>query len=238
MALRLLTPQESRDSVNQDTARNAIRAKDTVAALQKLNIDKAKAEADFASALARFRERWAKEEQEHNDWVRKNETEVKELEHRRAQALVPISIDREKADNLLNEANLLMSKVRDRESRTEGLESLLEARLEEVGEVKEELEEDKKKQDSAWTGIKSQQESVKRQSEFLARSIADFQAKVALMESDLASRKRKVELSEINIEARLDMVKRREEENTKEAKKLSDIRATLEREYKRRGIPF
>jgi Skp family chaperone for outer membrane proteins len=139
---------------------------------------------------------------------------------------------------LLNEANLLMSKVRDRESRTEGLESLLEARLEEVGEVKEELEEDKKKQDSAWTGIKNQQESVKRQSEFLARSIADFQAKVALMESDLASRKRKVELSEINIEARLDMVKRREEENTKEAKKLSDLRATLEREYKRRGIPF
>lgn len=238
MALKLLTPQEVKDTVNQETARQALRTKATTEAAQKANMNLAKAEADFASALARHRKEWEQEELEYEKWKADMEAETRRLYDERAKALIPISVEKEKVDNLYKEVGELFTKVKEKEEYVERTQEILEEKLDELGSREADVRAEEERVLSLRKGAEAQQEATKAGSEALTRSLAEFARKTALKEAELADRNNTLTMAELSYTARMEAIKRTIQALEKERLQLADQRATLEREYKRRGIPL
>lgn len=231
MALKLLSPQEVKDNATQEIAKREIRNKSTTEAAQKVNMQLAKAEADFASALARHRKEWEEEESEHVKWVQEVSKEVKELEDRREKALIPISIEKEKVDNLFKEVHELFVQVKEKEAYVERTQELLEERLDEVGGRESDVARREADLSVKEDGIKAQQELTKAGSQRLLEQQADFAARVAERDRGIKERAKELTFAELSLNAKLEGIARTLEAIKNENKRLKDLRETLDRGF-------
>ena len=130
--MKLFSPQEVRDKKNLETARDILRTKEVEDVLKRTNQQLAQAEADFASALAKNKRIWANEETEHAKRVSEMSEEIKELEQRKAQALIPIQMYKDQADTLLKEAQEALELAKVREYQARETQNALEDKLDEL----------------------------------------------------------------------------------------------------------
>jgi len=80
----------------------------------------------FQSTLAQNREKWALELEEKQKLTDDMDKEVKVLEERKKQALIPISLYKEEADKLYQEAKDFLTRAKEKEQEADFLQEKLE----------------------------------------------------------------------------------------------------------------
>lgn len=232
--MKLFSPQEVRDKKNLETARDILRTKEVEDVLKKTNQQLAQAEADFASALAKNKRIWANEEAEHAKRVSEMSEEIKELEQRKAQALIPIQMYKDQADTLLKEAQETIELAKIREYQARETQNTLEDKLDELGEREEILIEDERVIQRKKEGIKAQEKNIELQSAELTRKIEEFLKQKGLAEADLKKRDKELTMREMSIVSREKALERGISSLAEEKTKIADQRATLERALNRK----
>lgn len=230
--MKLLTPKEIKDRKAQETARDLIRVKETDEVVRKVNIRLANAEADFETALARHKRQWAEEEIQHSKRVEEMEKEVKELEDKKRQALIPIDLYKDQADALFKEATSALSVVKEKERIIEETQDRLEEKLDAVGEREQTLQKDEEKWLIKKQGIEQQAADVETGIEKLTAEMASFYEKKTKDEESLAIRKREAEIAEISVVTKLDKLRRENADLKEYERKLKDERGVLDRAWK------
>lgn len=239
MALKLLTPSEIKSAKDAQTSRELWRAKETSEAVDVANNRLSKVERDFNQTVAKQQAFWAKQEEEHIQTLKERQEEINVLEHRRLQALVPLEIYQQKADNKMKEAEKLLEQVIQRESEVEELKELLNTRLDDIDDKDNTLAKQKVSLDKRQKGIEAQELITKNGSEQLSKQLADFHLWKTEEEGKIADKSKQLMLAEINFEAKLDKFARDKRALSELDIRLKDERGVLERgfaELKRNGI--
>ena len=132
--MRLLDQSVTQDIRGQETARYVMRIEEIKAQLVEYGKKLSNAEADFKNALNKHHEVWQKEIEEQNEWKKQTEAEIKVLEDRRNNLLVPIGILNKGAQDIMNEAELALRSAKKREQDAQELIERLEDKLDDVGQ--------------------------------------------------------------------------------------------------------
>ena len=233
--MKLLTPNQVRDTKNEHLAREVLRAKETSEQILKINKKMAEAEADFASVLARHRITWAEEEREHDERMRQMQKEVSVLEDRKKQALIPLEIYKVQADTLLKEAQEALQRTKEKELKNEEIAELLQDRLDEVGEKESDVQSLESRLLSKQKGIEDQAEQVKAASQQLVYDQQSFYEIRDKQQKEILERRKEIQIAEITANAKIEKIKRDIEAMRIYDIQLKDERATLDR-IKQRGI--
>jgi len=236
--MKLLSPIAVKDVRGQELARDVLRIKETKDELQRVSQQLANAQADFNVSLARNRETWANEEQEHSKRLTEMTKEVEFIEERKKQALIPINMYKSEADKIMSDALEYKKSLDAKEEQIENTIELLESKLTDVADREQKVSLVEKKQKVAQEGILKQQEATRNGTQLLSEQIAQFHVKQQEDDKLWNKRKRELDLKEINLEVR-------EEKNIREIgairvreAQVQDMRETLEREYVRLNIPI
>ncbi len=233
--MKLFSRFADRDKLEEERARKLIRIKETEELAKEVNIRLARSEAEFNEMLARNRSKWALEEEEHQKRIKDMSEEIKSLEKRKQQALIPISMYKQEADKLLEEAKEIVQKTKEKEEQAEYLQEKLEDKLTELEDRENQIQKKEKEQEIAQKGIEYQQEQVKQGIGRLSAEMLAFYEKQERDEKSIAERKKEVSLAEINLQAKMEKYKQNLEALKVWEKQLIDQRETLEREKLRRS---
>lgn len=229
--MKLLTPTATHDVVGQEVARDIIRIEEVRKSIKDVNIRLANAEADFMSTLARQREAWAKEEEEHAARKVSMQSEIEELENKRVNLLIPVGILQKSVPERLNEASDFLVKLRIRERDVQETAELLEDKLDAVGEREVDVAREEKKQKAERLGIEEQRNSIIAQSERMSAEIVSFTEKKKKEEEDLEKRKTAVFLRERTVEERLESIRRTESALNDADNRIQSERITLQKAW-------
>lgn len=231
--MKLLTPSQIKTAKDIDVAREILRNKEYDEAAERSRKNLARAEADFASALAWQKEKWAFEEKEHAKRVIEMTQEIDILEAKRHKALEPIELIQNRADNELREARELLISVKTREDEVEEMKELLENRLDSVGERETNVVMKEAKAESLLKGAQQQQEMVQNQSSHLSQSMLLFSQEKASAEADMQKRKNELFLMERSLIAQKELVEKDRKSLEKWETRLKDREGLLKRNLER-----
>ena len=231
--MKLLSPQQAQANKSQELSRDILRTQEVREALRKANQQLAESEAEFNIAKAKRLNAWAEEEKEHAELVKHKEKEIRGLEERKSQALIPISLYKDQAEKLMEEAKHGLKIVQEKEERMEERNELLQDKLDEVNGKEQELNTWEKKLKSQQEGIDLQGKQIKLQNEQLTKEIADFATKKFEEETFIFEKKKELLMENRSIEAKKKILQKTEEAQAKERKRLDDERATLQRAFDR-----
>lgn len=227
--MRLLTPVAQRDAKQAENVRQILRAQETQEIVKSINKTRVKAEVDFNDTLAKHRHIWATEEAEHDKRKKEMEAELVPLEERKREALVPIAIYKKQADDKVAEAEGILTLAKEKESKADDLLETLEEKLTAVSDREHAVKTEEDKQVIAREGISIQQEQTRAGVQKLSEQMADFDTYKAKEEESLYNRKKEVTLAEININAKIEKVKRNVKAIQEREIQIEDQRRTLER---------
>jgi predicted nucleic acid-binding Zn-ribbon protein len=231
--MKLLSPQQNRASKEAENVREMARTQEIQKAAQKARLELSKAEADFKENLSKFKEVWALEEKNHSDRIKEMSKEVDQLEKRKQQALIPISIYKESANKVMQEARQLYDEARQKDEEIAKLREKLEDKLDAVGEREQDMAELGQKLALQRVSIENEGIILAEKTKGLNEQIVAFLAKAESREKELKDRETKIVLQEQTIKAERDSLKRTEKGLEEWAIRLADERGTLERERKR-----
>lgn len=227
--MKLLSPTEVRDSRARELARDVLRVKEMSDATDKARKALANAEADFSRMLASQRERWAKEEQEHDADVKERTKELAELERAKEKALVPIHLLEKEAQDTLSLAKTARLRNERELEDTEVLKEHLESALDEIGarEVDVSMRENR---------VVAMEQSIERQQRILESNSIGIKQQYLVFHSEQEKARRDMErirvaltLQERELEAKAERLERTEQQLEGWAKRLQDERGTLDR---------
>ncbi len=230
--MKLLTPQSVKDLKSQDLARGILRAKETEDAIKKINQRRAEAEVSFNSALARNRELWAKEEQDHQKRKTELQFEIDTLEAKRLNALIPINIIKISAEDKMKEATDFLTGLRLRERVVEETTERLEDKLDEVGEREITVKNKEKELLLKQQGIERQEENLRLNNERLTEQMKEHLVLKQNAITNIEERTKEVVLKERSLEAKEQLIQRNLKAIKDKEKQLSDERGTLDRAWK------
>jgi hypothetical protein len=231
--MKLLSPSVVRSDKAQQTERELLRAQEIQKVADKTRKDMANADADFKQMLLGQRARWERESQEHDKLVTQMANEVKILEDRKKQAMIPIEIYKGQVDILYEEASRTLKSAQGREQEAETTMEHLQDKLDAVGQKQQDLTTLEKKLVVRQEAIDMQGKLSDKRADDLSRAIVAFNQAKAEMEKDINERKTVIRLRDISQGAKDDELKRTERELQKWSLKLKDERETLARIYKR-----
>lgn len=231
--MKLLSPQQVRDSKNQELSREILRSKETEEQIKRINQRRLEAEAEFNSTLARNRSLWAEEEESHDIRIREMEREIAFLEERKKQALIPIQMYKDQVDVYYREAHDAIERVKEREEILEHTQELLENKLDELSDREITIQNTENAVRAQFEGLRAQQQQVVEGNERLNKKIAEFVEYKKLTEQEIAEKRKHLQLLEINIEAREKKLQRTEKALANARQQLDDQRATLARAFER-----
>lgn len=231
--MKLLAPVETKDLKQAEVNRELLRTQEMQKVADKTRKELANAEADFKQALVRQREEWIKHEEEHEERVQQMSHEIKVLEKRKEQALIPINIYKDQADLLMSTAQDVKNRAESHEKEVELLQELLEEKLDKVGQKEQDLTRLEKQLLVKQTGLVQQTDLVKEKTELLNQKMLEFAQYQAEQEQIINERKTALVLLDRSQEAREKKLKELDEALNKKAKVLEDQRKTLERAFKR-----
>lgn len=137
--MKLLSPTAHNTASKDQQLRTIIRNQELDKAAKEARIELANAESEYQTALARNRKNWALEEQEHEERVKERNIEIDRLEAKRLNAMIPINILKESAEEQLAEAETYVASIRKREEDNEILAEQLQNKLDEVGAKEQDL---------------------------------------------------------------------------------------------------
>ena len=235
--MKLLTPLANKEVRQNEDLKKIIRAKELDDVINKKNIELARSEADFNATLARNRAKWALEEEEHAKRLKDMEAELKPLEQRKQQALIPIEVYKQQADVKMLEAEKYLQTLLTREAEIDDLKELLDEKLTEVSDRENQVAMEEKRQKNALLGIETQQEETKKGVQRLSEDMIMFHEKQEREEASLLQRKKEVTLAEISFKAKTDKLKRDIEALNIRELQVKDERETLQREFDRLKFP-
>lgn len=237
--MKLLTPSQNKDLNSQQTVKQVLRIQElekaTTQALQSL----AKAEAEFNATLARNRDKWALEEEEHFKRTKERETEIDFLEAKRINALIPIGIIKEATEDRMEEAVKLLSGIRMREQKAEKLIEQLETKLDEVGQREVDVNQKEKTLVLRQEGIELQSHAIVEGSRKLNQATIEFKNLKEKEEKAIKDRKTELFLIERSLISKEETLKLTDKALNDLATQLADERGTLDRawqELKRKQI--
>lgn len=230
--MKLFTAEEIKNSKATELARDLKRTADIKETLDRVRTNLNNANRDFELALARHRVEWAKEEEERAKRIGDLEIEIKDLAKKREALLIPIEIDRKKVDNIISEANDLMSQALEKQKDADELSEKLQDRLDEVSEKEESLEQREKILFLREKGIETQTENTKRFVEDSNRRVAEWVANMESKDKENATKKKTLELKEIEISHREKDLKEKQKDLRLREIALKDQYETLLRTQK------
>lgn len=231
--MKLFSPSEAKTLNNAQIERDKARIRSTKDELGSYSLKLADAEASFNAALARHRERWAKEEEEYA--IRKDtmEKEALLLEKRKAQALIPIAEIEEKAHTILTEAERKLSSVLQQETEIEELKESLFQTIDEYSEKESSLEKEHGLLERRKKAVQEEEAMISLNRKNLSESIITFNAYVQGEQGAIAREKTSIFLRERSLESRNDMLAKREKRLEADTIRLNDGRETLKRAFAR-----
>jgi hypothetical protein len=131
--MKLLTATESKDLKEQQRVRDILRTEEIEKAAKEARLRLANAEADFNTTLARNRDQWAKEEQEHSTRIEEMSNEIRILEARKEVALEPVYELKKRYEAELAEVQRVLAITNKKQQDNEELSEHLQDKLDEVG---------------------------------------------------------------------------------------------------------
>ncbi len=231
--MKLFSPAEVGSRNSQQVTRDILRIQEVKEELKRQEMNLANSEAQFSESLVRQKEKWAQEIETHIKEKSAMEQEVRALESRRKQALIPIEFEREKAQNVLREAQELLQKSKEKEIHLDVLQESLEKRLDDVSERELNLSSEEKALEMKQLAILHQQKTVNENTKALSESIQKFNDYVQVENDKIQQGKKEIFLEQQSIQARKEMLDRREEELHILSIQLEDGRKTLQRAFQR-----
>jgi hypothetical protein len=206
--MKLLNHLQNKDRQQEEVTRKIIRTQEVEDLANKANIKLAKAEQDFALSLARNRAKWAQEEEEHANRLKDMLKEIEALEKRKQQALIPISIYKEEADKMMEEAKEYLIKAKGQKEENEYTADKLEEKLSDVADRENQVSRKEEGQKIALQGIEFQKEQAKKGIEKLSEEMIMFHEKREREEASLLQRKKEVTMAEISFNAKVEKYQR------------------------------
>lgn len=231
MGMKLLSPVARKDKEQEEITRKILRIQEVEELTKKVNAQLSRAQADFSDVLARNKEKWAIEEEEHLNRVKDMQKEVEALENRKKQALIPIQMYKKEADKMLEEAQEILKKAQEKEENADFLTEKLEEKLTELGDREKNIIKEEQRIEIAKEGIKTQQEATRDGIKRLSEEMVKFHEKQEADEANINERKKEVALAEINLNAKLDKFARDMEALKIWEVQLNDRKETLDRAF-------
>lgn len=233
MGMKLLSPFASKDQQQEEISRKLLRSQEVEKLAVQANARLARAESDFALALAKSKETWATHIEEQQKINTQLESETLALERRKEQALIPIQMYKDEADKIVKDAQLLFKKVKEREEQADYLQEKLENKLTELSDRENMLIDGEQRLVVAKQGLQSQLEATKQGTKLLSEQMVTFHMKQQEDEASITERKKEVTLAEISFNAKLEKYKRDLEAMKIWESQLNDQRETLKRAMER-----
>jgi DNA uptake protein ComE-like DNA-binding protein len=227
--LKLFTPQEARELNNAQNIRDRQRIKETQEELGRKQLQLANVEVSFNTSLAKQREVWAQEEKNHAERFFAMELEIKNLEKRKEEALIPIAEIEQKAHTIFNEAETRLSEVIQKEIEFEDVKEKLMKRLDDVSEKEQSLQSEQQTIIKTKESIKQEEEALSLNRNALSESIIAFNSYITEQNSFILKEKTALIMRERTIEARTELFNKREKKLENDIIRLNDGRKTLER---------
>jgi len=231
--MKLLPPQEVKNLKESQTVKELLRAKEMAEVTDKTRKALAKAEADFNTTLAKNRTAWALEEEAHDKRVREMAQEIRVLEKRRQQALIPIDAVKSEADTFLAEAKKVYAQVTEIREEEENLTEELENKLDLVGQRGQDLDRREAEISNKEYGLRLQTEQMLNQLRAFNAERVELDSKKMKAEQDIDERKTALVLWDRQLVAKEERLNNKEKGLDTLAKQLDDRRATLDRAFAR-----
>lgn len=236
MVLKLFTPTEAKTQNSAQNTRDVLRTREIKKLVDKSHSDLAKHEADFAAMLARHKEKWAEEEEAHAIRISEMGQEIRILEERRKDALIPIEIEKKKADTMIDEAVKRLEEVENREKECAVLGDVLTERLEEVTERESTVSDEEAKIVEMRRSAELEKETAELNTKTLTDGIKKFNDYVLTETLILDGKRTEIILKERSIEAREAALDRKDKSLAIRETQIKDKQETLKRafdEYRR-----
>lgn len=233
--LKLFSAKEAQERKQAQIQRDILRNQEVQKVTRESQSNLSKMEADFAESMAKLKEKRATEEEKHS--IRKNamEQEISMLEKRKEQALIPIELEKVKADTLLKNAEKMLSDAEKKDLEIEHLKGILMDRLEEVSDRESDILDQEIKLANDRESIKKEREVTAKNTKNLSESIEKFNQHVISEDIRLNAKETDLILRERSADAKEDLVKRMEAQVQADAVRVKDARETLERAFERIG---
>ena len=227
MALKLYTAEEIKSSKATELARDVMRTSDIKKALDKARTELNNANAQFEVALANQRVKWISEEEVALGKIRDLETELKVLERRKQQALIPIDLYQQRVDNINKEANDKLKSATDKQIYVDELSEKLEEKLDEVSEKDQSLQKREENLFVKEKAVQMQEEGNKKMSQEINTRALFFIKEMEDREKDFNNRKTALELKEISLQELERSLRVREQDLIKEKQLIYSQRQAL-----------
>ncbi len=231
--MKLFSTEEIKSSKATELARDIRRTSEIKEALDKARTELNDANAEFDSVLANQRVKWAKEQESAMVVIKDLQMEIDQLQRVRQQLLIPIDLEKKRADNIVIEANVLMTAAIDKQKYADEMAEKLQDHLDEVGEKDEALEQREKRLFVKEEGLKEQAKITKQNSEQVTLQMQTFISEMEAKENNFNTRKRQLDLLEVNIIARDKINSERERYLNERERQINDKYETLLRTQKR-----
>ena len=227
MALKLYTAEEIKSSKATELARDVMRTSDIKKALDKARTELNNVNAQFEVALANQRVKWISEEEVALGKIRDLETELKVLERRKQQALIPIDLYQQRVDNINKEANDKLKSATDKQFYVDELSEKLEEKLDEVSEKDQSLQKREENLFVKEKAVQMQEEGNKKMSQEINTRALFFIKEMEDREKDFNNRKTALELKEISLQELERSLRVREQDLIKEKQLIYSQRQAL-----------
>lgn len=229
--MRLLTPSENKTSKDEQTLRTIIRTQELQKVEQEYRQKLANAEADFNLTLARNRDLWASEEEEHLKRLQEMNQEINLLETKRLNFLIPFNILQDGTLDRMEDAESYLSQLREKEEYNEDLTEKLQDKLDQVNGKEQDLNRKELELNIRETGLENQSNSTVTATKLLNTQIQEFITSRNEVEKDLEERKNAISLLEQSLNERELELNQVQKLNNEQAIKLADERGVLKRAW-------
>jgi len=225
--MKLFTSEEIKSSKATELARDVMRTSDIKKALDKARTELNNVNAQFEVALANQRVKWISEEEVALGKIRDLETELKVLERRKQQALIPIDLYQQRVDNINKEANDKLKSATDKQIYVDELSEKLEEKLDEVSEKDQSLQKREENLFVKEKAVQMQEEGNKKMSQEINTRALFFIKEMEDREKDFNNRKTALELKEISLQELERSLRVREQDLIKEKQLIYSQRQAL-----------
>lgn len=225
--MKILSPKEIKDEKTKEFSRDTIRTKTLKETISNLEQELNLVEARFDLTLKNQGVVWSGKETEHLDIINGLKTEIKHLEGERQPLLVPIEYLNKEAHTLFSEAEKALERAQGIEEENQNTSDLLQDKLDAISEYESDLKDREYKVISREKEIDERGDILRNLSAELDDKWNDFYKESEKRSAEIGESHRTLEVKQINLETRENLLEQKEEENRKESQKISSERLAL-----------
>lgn len=230
--LKLFSPTEAKSRNDGQVQRDQARIRGIQDSLRAFQTKQADAESSFNSALARHREQWANEEKEYEIRKDQMDKEVKSLEKRKEEAVIPIKEREQKAYSMDTEADKRLSSVKELEIELEKMKTVLTQRLDDCSEREQSIQDGYIELERHKTVNREEDTLLELNRSNLSKSIQEFNIHVSTESESIEKQKVDILLQERSYQARKDLLDTREQSLLNKEIQLKSERIALDEAWK------